>query len=287
MSSDSEFTIECERFRLELNERTRIMGILNLTPNSFYDGGKFINPADAIKYAVRMVEDGADIIDVGAESSRPGSDPISPDEEIERLKPVLSELSRLNVPISVDTYKSSVARWALDAGASIINDISGFRFDPDLAKVVSEYKVPVVIMHTYGKPKTMQDNPQYKSLLNEIIWYLKDSIKIGMDAGINHDRFIVDPGIGFGKTVSHNLEILKGLSRLKELGSPILIGPSRKSFIGNILNLQPEKRLEGTAAAIAIGIMNGANIIRVHDVKEMVRVAKISDAIRSSKRLID
>ncbi|HAP66639.1 MAG TPA: dihydropteroate synthase [Nitrospinae bacterium] len=287
MSSDSEFTIECERFRLELNERTRIMGILNLTPNSFYDGGKFINPADAIKYAVRMVEDGADIIDVGAESSRPGSDPISPDEEIERLKPVLSELSRLNVPISVDTYKSPVARWALDRGASIINDMSGFRFDSEMAKVVSEYKAPVVIMHTYGKPKTMQDNPQYKSLLNEISNYLKDSINMGIKAGISPDRFIVDPGIGFGKTVSHNLEILKGLSRLKELGSPILIGPSRKSFIGNILNLPPEKRLEGTAAAIAIGIMNGANIIRVHDVKEMVRVAKISDAIRSSKRLID
>ena len=287
MPSESNFSIECGRFRLELDKRTHIMGILNLTPNSFYDGGKFTNPSDAIKYAERMVEDGADIIDVGAESSRPGSDPISFDEEIERLKPVLPELSGLNVPISVDTYKSSVARWALDAGASIINDISGFRFDPDLAKVVSEYKVPVVIMHTYGKPKTMQDNPQYKSLLNEIIWYLKDSIKIGMDAGINHDRFIVDPGIGFGKTVSHNLEILKGFSKLKELGRPILIGPSRKSFIGNILNLPPEKRLEGTAAAIAIGIMNGANIIRVHDVKEMVRVAKISDAIRSSKRLID
>jgi dihydropteroate synthase len=279
MQSDSKFTIECGRFRLELNKRTHIMGILNLTPNSFYDGGKFISPADSIKYAAKMVEDGADIIDVGAESSRPGSDPISSDEEIERLKPVLPELSRLNVPISIDTYKLSVARWALDRGASIINDISGLRFDPEMAKVVSEYKAPVVIMHTYGKPKTMQDNPQYKSLLNEIVNYLKESIKIGVDAGINFDKFIIDPGIGFGKTVSHNLEILNSLSRLKELGRPILIGPSRKSFIGNILNLPPEERLEGTAAAAAIGIMNGANIIRVHDVKEIARVARISDAI--------
>ncbi len=259
------------------------MGILNLTPDSFYDGGKFINPSDAIRYAERMVEDGADIIDVGAESSRPGANPVTPDEEIERLKPVLSILSKLNVPISVDTYKSSVAMWALDTGASIINDISGFRFDPDLVKVVSEYKVPVVIMHTYGEPKTMQNNPQYKSLLNEIIQYLKDSINMGLEAGINHDRFIIDPGIGFGKTLSHNLEILKGLSRLKELGRPILIGPSRKSFIGNILNLPPEERLEGTAAAVAIGIMNGANIVRVHDVKEMLRVARISDAVKFVK----
>ena len=254
-----------------------------MTPNSFYDGGKFTNPSDAIKYAERMVEDGADIIDVGAESSRPGSDPISSDEEIERLKPVLPELSGLNVPISVDTYKSSVARWALDTGASIINDISGFRFDTDMAKVVSKYKMPIVIMHTYDKPKTMQNNPQYKSFLNEIINYLKDSINIGIKAGISPDRFIVDPGIGFGKTVSHNLEILNGLSRLKELGRPILIGPSRKSFIGNILNLPPEERLEGTAAAVAIGIMNGANIVRVHDVKKMLRVARISDAVKFVK----
>lgn len=257
------------------------MGILNLTPDSFYNGGKFINPAAAIRHAERMVEEGADIIDVGGESSRPGSDPISPEEEIERLRPVLSTLLKnLNIPISVDTYKSSVAKWALDMGVSIINDISGFRFDPDMAKVVAEGDMPVVIMHTYGRPKTMQDRPEYKSLLTEVIRCLNDSIKIGLDAGIVLDRFIVDPGIGFGKTVSHNLEIIRFLSRLKEMKRPILIGPSRKSFIGKILDLPVEERMEGTAAAVAIAILNGANIIRVHDVKEMLRVAKVADAIK-------
>ncbi|MBI3813658.1 MAG: dihydropteroate synthase [Nitrospinae bacterium] len=276
------FTLQCGRFELELGKRTCIIGILNLTPDSFYDGGKFISPADAIRHAEKMAEDGADIIDIGAESSRPGSDPVSSDEEIERLKAILPILCRrVGISISVDTYKSSVARWALDNGAAMINDISGFRLDPDMAKAVSIYEAPVVLMHTYGRPKTMQDNPQYKSLLDDIIAYLKDSIKIGLDAGIGMDRFIVDPGIGFGKTLPHNLEILSGLSRLKEIGRPILIGPSRKSFIGKILNLPAEERLEGTAAAVAIAILNGANIVRVHDVKEMARVAKIADAVKT------
>lgn len=276
-----EFTMQCGNFKLALGKRTYIMGILNLTPDSFYDGGKFVNPEAAIKHAEKMVEDGADIIDIGSESSRPGSDPISSEEEINRLKPVLPILCKgLNIPISVDTYKSSVAKWALDNGAVMINDISGFRFDYYMAKVTSEYNVPVVIMHTYGKPKTMQDNPHYKSLLTEIIQYLKNSINTGLEAGIGFDKFIVDPGIGFGKTTAHNLKILRELARLKELGRPILIGPSRKSFIGKILDLSAEDRLEGTAAAVAIGILNGANIVRVHDVKEMIRVAKISDAIK-------
>lgn len=284
VSHSKPFTIDCGRFKLELKKKTCVMGILNLTPDSFYDGGKFTAPADAVKHAEKMAEDGADIIDIGAESSRPGSDPISSDEEIERLKPILPILSKnLAVPISVDTYKSSVAKWALDNGAAMINDISGFRFDTDMAKVVSEYKAPVVIMHTYGKPKTMQDNPQYKSLLDDIIAYLKDGIKIGLEAGIGMDKIIVDPGIGFGKTLSHNLQILRGLSRLKGIGRPILIGPSRKSFIGKILDLPAEDRLEGTAAAVAIAIFNGADIVRVHDVKEMVRVVKIADAIKTTK----
>ncbi len=279
------FALQCGRFRLELGKRTCIMGILNLTPDSFYDGGKFISPSDAIGHAEKMAEDGANIIDIGAESSRPGSDPISSDEEIERLRPILPLLSEnINIPISVDTYKSHVARWALDNGAAMINDISGFGFDPDMAKTVSKCKAPVVLMHTSGRPKTMQDNPQYESVIDDVIRYLKASINIGLDAGIGIDKFIVDPGIGFGKSVSHNLEILRELSRLKEIGRPILIGPSRKSFIGKILDLPPEERLEGTAAAVAIAIVNGANIIRVHDVKEMVRAAKIADAVKTQEK---
>ncbi|BCB95902.1 dihydropteroate synthase [Dissulfurispira thermophila] len=261
------------------------MGILNVTPDSFSDGGLFFSEKNAIEHALRLVEDGADIIDIGGESTRPGSEPVPVEEEIRRTIPVIKAISKeIKSPISIDTYKAEVARRALDAGASIVNDISGLRFDPDMPKVVSEYKVPVVIMHIKGRPKDMQQNPQYEALIPEIMDYLRVSIRLANKFGISGDKIIIDPGIGFGKTFEHNLEIIKNLKEFTLLGKPIAIGASRKAFIGKILgDAPPSERLEGTAAAVAICIFNGANIVRVHDVKEMARVAKVADAIKSGK----
>jgi dihydropteroate synthase len=229
-----------------------------------------------------MEYEGADIIDVGGESTRPGSEAISVEEEIRRVIPVIETLAkRIKVPISIDTYKSAVAEAAISAGASIVNDISGLRFDPKMPEVVAKNEVPVVIMHIKGTPKDMQKNPTYKALIPEIMDYLREGITIARNAGIPDDKIIIDPGIGFGKTVEHNLEIIKRLNEFTGFEKPILLGPSRKSFIGKTLgDLPVTERLEGTAAAVAIGIFNGANIIRVHDVKAMVRVARIADAIK-------
>lgn len=258
------------------------MGILNVTPDSFSNGGLYFNKEKAIEHALRMEEEGADIIDIGGESTRPGSEPVSVEEEIRRVIPVIEALKkRLRAPISIDTYKAPVARAALFTGASMVNDISGLRFDPEMPELVAEYQVPVVIMHIKGTPKDMQINPTYTALIPEIMDYLKEGIEIAVNAGVSPDKIIIDPGIGFGKTVEHNLEIIKRLSEFTSLGKPILLGPSRKSFIGKILGDLPiTERLEGTASAVAIGILNGANIIRVHDVKAMLRVAKIADAIK-------
>ncbi|UCG79477.1 MAG: dihydropteroate synthase [Nitrospirota bacterium] len=259
------------------------MGILNITPDSFSDGGTYYDAAMAVEHAISMVENGADIIDVGGESTRPGSDPVSLDEELRRVIPVIRSLAgELEVPISIDTYKSEVAREAIDAGASIVNDISGLRFDSEMANVVAEHQIPVVIMHIKGTPKNMQKDPIYGNLIDEIRVYLKESINIATEAGVHEDKIIVDPGIGFGKTYEDNLEIIKRLDELKDIGRPILIGPSRKAFIGRILGDLPfSERIEGTAAAIAVSIINGANIVRVHDVKEMSRVTRVADAIKS------
>lgn len=269
-------------FSLDLSGKTHIMGILNVTPDSFTDGGIFFRKDSAIEHGLRMVEDGADIIDIGGESTRPGSDSVGYQEELSRTMPVIEELARrVNVPLSIDTYKADVAKRALDAGASMVNDISGLRFDPEMAGVVAEYKVPVVVMHIKGTPKNMQVNPEYEALIPEILDYLRESIKLAVDAGIKEDMIIIDPGIGFGKTFEHNLQILKDLHEFTLLEKPLLIGPSRKAFLGKILGNAPtSERLEGTAAAVAISIMNGAHIVRVHDVKEMVKVARVADAIR-------
>lgn len=258
------------------------MGILNVTPDSFSDGGLYFDKSAAIKRAIQMVEDGADIVDIGGESTRPGSEPVTIEEELRRTIPVIEALAKeIKIPISIDTYKSEVAKSALDAGASMVNDISGLRFDPDMPEVVSEYKVPVVIMHIKGAPKNMQVNPVYEALIPEIMDYLMISIRVAVKSGIAEDKIIIDPGIGFGKTFDHNLEIINNLREFTFLGKPILIGLSRKAFIGKILGDVPvTDRLEGTAAAVAVSIMNGANIIRVHDVKEMARVAKVADAIK-------
>lgn len=270
-------------FSLDFSRKTYIMGILNVTPDSFTDGDRFFHKDSAIAHGLKMVEDGADIIDVGGESTRPGSEPVSIKEELRRIIPVIESLSkRINVPISIDTYKSDVARRALDAGASIVNDISGLRFDPDMPKVVAGYNVPVVIMHIKGTPKNMQVNPLYEALIPEIIDYLRIGIRLAMNSGVKEDMIIIDPGIGFGKTFEHNLEILKNLREFTLLEKPLLVGPSRKAFIGKILNdATILERLEGTAAAVAVSIMNGANIVRVHDVKEMVKVARMTDTIKN------
>ena len=257
------------------------MGILNVTPDSFSDGGLFFNEKNAIEQALRMVNDGADIIDIGGESTRPGAAPVSPKEEIERVVPVIKALAKnVNVPLSIDTCKAKVADEAVSAGASIINDISGLRFDRRMARVAAQHKVPVVIMHIQGTPAHMQKKPVYKSLIPEVMDYLREGIDIALKAGVREDMIIIDPGIGFGKTVDHNLEIINRLDEFTGFEKPILLGPSRKSFIGKLLGGLPvTERIEGTAAAIAIGISKGANIIRVHDIKEMSRISKIADAI--------
>jgi len=271
-------------FTFDFSQRTYIMGILNVTPDSFSDGGFYLDKGMAIEHALKMQDEGADIIDIGGESTRPGSESIPAKEEIKRIVPVIEELAKkLKIPISVDTYKSEVATAALSSGASMVNDISGLRFDQKMPEVVAEHKIPIIIMHIKGRPKDMQINPVYTALIPEVMDYLRGGIEIARSAGIADDKIIIDPGIGFGKTVQHNLEIIKRLNEFTGFEKPILIGPSRKSFIGRILgDLPVSERLEGTAAAAAIGIFNGANIIRVHDVKAMVRVARIADSIKGT-----
>jgi len=273
-----------KNFDFDFSKRTYVMGILNVTPDSFSDGGLFFDHSDAVRRALQMVEDGADIIDIGGESTRPGSEPVPLSEELNRTIPVIEALAKkVSVPISIDTYKAEVARRALDAGASIVNDITGLRFDPEMRHVVAKYGVPVVVMHIKGTPRDMQKDPQYEALMPEILDYLRESIRIAYEAGIAGDRVIIDPGIGFGKTFEQNLSIIHNLRDFTLLEKPMLIGVSRKAFIGHILGgVPPGERLEGTAAAVAISIMNGANIIRVHDVKEMVKVAKVADAIKGN-----
>jgi dihydropteroate synthase len=271
-----------ENYCLDFSRKTYIMGILNVTPDSFSDNGLYFDKTKAVKRALQMAEEGADIIDIGGESTRPGSEPLAIEEELRRTIPVIEALSReIDVPLSIDTYKSGVAKKALDAGAAMVNDISGLRFDPSMPKVVAEYKVPVVVMHIKGAPKDMQKNPVYEALMPEIMDSLRESIRFAMESGVPEDKIIIDPGIGFGKTPENNLEIIHNLQGLTLLEKPVLIGPSRKAFIGKVLgDVPPTARLEGTAAAVAVSIMNGANIIRVHDVKEMARVAKVADAIK-------
>ena len=266
----------------DLNSRTHLMGILNVTPDSFSDGGSFFTVEDAVRRGIEIAEEGADFIDVGGESTRPGSESISVEEELRRVTPVIEQLAkRVRIPISIDTYKSQVADKALSAGAIIVNDITGFHADRTMPDIIGRHHASAIVMHTKGMPKSMQENPRYENVIEEIKTYLRESIDLAKRAGIN--QIIVDPGLGFGKTVEHNLEILRELRSFHQLGCPVLIGPSRKSFIGKILDLPVDERLEGTAAAAAISIMNGANIIRVHDVKKMKRVALIVDAVINLK----
>ncbi|HIA86014.1 MAG TPA: dihydropteroate synthase [Candidatus Marinimicrobia bacterium] len=261
--------------------RTLIMGVLNVTPDSFSDGGEFLDAEKAVERAIQMVEEGADIIDIGGESSRPGADPVSESEELRRVLPVITALKDvINVPLSIDTFKASVAEKALDTGVQMINDISGLRGDGDMAKLAAERKVYTIIMHMKATPKTMQANPSYDNLMIELVQYLEERIAFAFSAGITRKKIILDPGIGFGKRVEDNFVILNELQTLVDLGYPVLVGPSRKSFIGLTLDLPENDRLEGTSATITAAVLNGAKIVRVHDVKEMRRVVLISDAIR-------
>lgn len=273
------------QYDLDLAKKTHVMGILNVTPDSFSDGGLHFDGQTAVEHGIQMVKDGADILDVGGESTRPGSAPVSLEEELKRTIPVIEALSRSTaVPISIDTYKAEVARRALEAGASMVNDISGLRFDPDMPKTVAGHRIPVVMMHIKGRPRDMQQNPRYEALIPEIMDYFRISIRLARKFGIPDSMMIIDPGIGFGKTFDHNLEILNNLEQFTLLEKPLLVGPSRKAFIGKILGNAPTtERLEGTSAAVAVSIMKGANIIRVHDVKEMVKVARVVDAIKQEK----
>jgi len=270
----------CRGKILNLHQRTHVMGILNVTPDSFSDGGEYVNPEAAIKRGIEIEQEGADILDIGAESTRPGAASISANEELNRLLPVIDGLiNKIKIPISVDTYKATVADEVLTRGIHLINDISGLRFDPQLKEVIAKHKACVVIMHIKGTPKNMQQNPHYVDVMREILEYLQDSINMAISAGIKRDQIIIDPGIGFGKRLADNFEILKRLNELNQLQLPILIGPSRKSFIGKILNTEPDQRFEGTAAAVALGIHNGAHIVRVHDIKKNARVCRIADLI--------
>jgi len=272
---------KCGKFLLPLYERTYIMGILNRTPDSFSDGGRFMDESTALNHACQMAKAGADIIDIGGQSTRPGSKPVSLAEELKRTIPIIEKISgELKVPISIDTSNSEVARQAILKGASIVNDITGLKSDTAMAGVIADSDAAVCLMHLKGVPETMQDNPWYDDLMHDIIEELRRSINIALDSGIPHERIMIDPGIGFGKTVEHNLVILKKLGMLKILDKPILIGTSRKSFIGKVLDKDIDKRLMGTAASSALAIANGANVIRVHDVAELVDVAKTTDAIK-------
>jgi dihydropteroate synthase len=275
--------LKCGRHSLKLGERTFIMGILNMTPDSFSGDGIYGDVETAVAKAVKMVEDGADIIDIGGESTRPGSLPVPVDEELRRVIPVIERLSEIiDVPISIDTYKPKVAKEALEAGACIVNDIYGLRnegLNEGMLQVIADYKPTVVIMHMQGTPQTMQLNPRYDDCVSEIKSFLRSQALKALEAGLTEEQIIIDPGIGFGKLLEHNLEILRRLAEFKELGFPLLVGTSRKSFIGQVLNLPVERRIFGTAASVAVAIANGADIVRVHDVPEMVQVARLVDAI--------
>ena len=274
--NDNEF-----RSWLKSPSRTLIMGILNLTPDSFSDGGQYNSIQKALDHTMSMIEAGADIIDIGGESTRPGSKPISFVEEIERTIPVIEEIRKISdCTISIDSYKSEVVEAALNVNANIVNDISGLTYDNKMAKLISDKKSPLILMHMKGKPLDMQKNPIYDDLISEICNFFSNQIFFANSAGIDSSKIILDPGIGFGKRIEDNFEIIRELKQIRAMGFPVLIGPSRKSFIGDTLNLPTDDRIEGTMATITAGLLNGANIVRVHDIKETLRTVSIAERIK-------
>lgn len=259
-----------------------VMGIVNVTPDSFSDGGRHASPEQAVAHALKLVEQGADILDIGAESTRPGAQPVSEEVELARLLPVVAELARrVTVPISVDTTKATVASLALEAGASIVNDVSGLRHDPEMGTVIAHYDAGVVLMHGHGTPASMQDPPCYDDVVGEVKGFLEERLETAERAGIARMHIVLDPGIGFGKLRTHNLQLLNHLTALMSLNRPLLVGVSRKSFIGDIVGRTVNDREWGTAAAVALAVDRGATILRVHDVNTMADVAKVAAAIRS------
>ena len=265
---------------LNFPSKSLIMGILNVTPDSFSDGGQFTGVQEAADFALKMINDGADIIDIGGESTRPGAVAVTHEEELKRIKPVIKAIrNQTDCLISIDTYKASVAETALDLGADIINDISSLSYDVNMANLVSTRNVPVVLMHMQGSPQNMQLAPSYNNIIDDLIFFFQNKIEIANKAGISNNMIILDPGIGFGKNVEDNFEIIRELKQIKAMGYSILLGPSRKSFIGEALQLPVEDRLEGTMASIAVGIINGANIVRVHDVLETKRTISIVEKL--------
>ena len=256
------------------------MGVVNVTPDSFSDGGRFLDPEAAVRQGIELVEAGADVLDIGGESTRPGSDAVSAAEEIDRVVPVVKRLAaEVDVPVSIDTRKAGVAAAALDAGAAIVNDVSAGRDDPRMLEVVREAGAGLVLMHMLGDPKTMQADPRYDDVVAEVREFLAERVRAAEEAGIERDRLCVDPGIGFGKTLRHNLLLLRHVDAFREIGVPVLVGPSRKSFIGALTGAEAGDRLEGTAGAVAWLAAKGVEMVRVHDVREMLRVVQVVDAI--------
>jgi dihydropteroate synthase len=288
MNTRKAYHLSWSNYSLELGRQTCIMGVVNVTPDSFSDGGRFFADAAAVAQGEKLAAEGAAIIDIGGESTRPFSDPVPAEEEIRRVVPVIEKLSRrLSIPISIDTTKAAVARRALQAGASIINDVSALRFDPELAAVAAEFDAPVILMHMLGEPKSMQVEPRYDNLIEDIRKFLENAVEKSQNQGISRSKIIVDPGIGFGKTIEHNLLLIKHIQAFTSLDAPILIGASRKSFIRKILKDEHAKDLPpdlplveiGSQAAVAAAILNGAHIVRVHEVATTVATAKILDAM--------
>jgi dihydropteroate synthase len=267
------FVLRCGDYELDLRKKTMIMGIVNVTPDSFSDGGRFYDIDRAVEHAKRLVADGADIIDIGGESTRPGAEKVSLEEELRRVIPVVKAVAQeIDVPISIDTYKAEVAKQAIEAGAHIINDVWGAKADAKMAEVAAFYDVPIILMHN-------RHDLQYRDLISDMISDLMESVAIAKRAGVKDENIILDPGIGFAKTVEHNLEIMRRLDEFAKLGYPLLLGTSRKRFIGHVLDLPVNERVEGTGATVCLGIVKGAHIVRVHDVLPIARMAKMMDAM--------
>jgi dihydropteroate synthase len=265
---------------LELGRRPLVMGILNVTPDSFSDGGRYRNPDEAIARGLRMAEEGADIVDVGGESTRPGADPVGVEEERDRILPVVESLARwLSIPVSIDTRHAEVAREALDAGAALVNDVAGLARDEAMLALVAERKAPVVLMHMRGDPSTMRSRAEYRDVMGEIVSELSAALSDAVARGVSREQIVVDPGIGFSKEAPASFEILRRLPELRALGRPILVGPSRKSFLGSLTGAPPEGRLPATIAAVTIAALQGAHILRVHDVEETVAAIRVAGAV--------
>jgi dihydropteroate synthase len=278
-------SVKAGRHTLQLGGRTLVMGIVNVTPDSFSDAGRFADFSSARLHAIEMAAAGVDIIDIGGESTRPGAEPVSLEEEAARTIPLVESVaSEVDVPVSIDTYKAEIARRALDAGASIVNDISALRFDDGLAPLIAERGVPVILMHMQGMPRNMQENPVYEDVVADISRFLLERAAFALEAGIDASKIMIDPGIGFGKTVEHNLEIVRRLDEFKSLFFPLVLGTSRKRFIGSVLGCEVTERMMGTAATVAFSIARGVDVVRVHDTAEMLEVVRMADAVAGKSR---